>query len=53
VVALLTHIKSNQIVRKVFLYCGFAFHVVPLLAANLLIVMDNIILMEYRRDLQG
>jgi hypothetical protein len=53
VVALLTRLKDQHRVRKVFLYCGLPFALVPLLAANLLNVMDNIVFMEYRRDLQG
>jgi hypothetical protein len=36
----------------VHLYCGLPFHVIPLLAANLLHVIDNVIFMEFRRDLQ-
>lgn len=52
VVALLTRLNNENGLSMVHLYCGLPFHVVPLLAANLLNVVQNIIFMEYRRDLQ-
>jgi hypothetical protein len=53
VVALLEKLCSEHRIRKVYLYCGLPFHMVPLLAANLLHVIETIVFMEYRRDLQG
>jgi TIR domain len=53
VVALLIRLREEHLVRRVDLYCGLPFHVVPLLAANLLHVVENVYFMEYRRDLQG
>lgn len=53
IVALLMRLKNEHGVRTLYLFCSLPFHVVPLLAANLLHVMENIVFMEYRRDLQG
>lgn len=53
IVALLSRLSSSYCVRTVNLYCGLPFHVIPLLAANLLNVIDNVVFMEYRKDLQG
>ena len=53
VVALLKRFSEEHGVRTVNLYCGLPFHVLPLLAANLLNVIDNVIFMEYRKDLQN
>jgi hypothetical protein len=53
VVALLDRYRDQHGVRTVYLYCGLPFHMIPLLAANLLHVIENIYFMEYRRDLQG
>ena len=50
VVALLGRLRTEHGMRKVYLYCGLPFHMVPLLAANLLNVVETIIFMEYRRD---
>lgn len=53
VVALLSRLRSEHSVQVVRLFNTLPIHVVPLLAANLLNEMENIIFMEYRRDLQG
>lgn len=53
IVALLTRFKSENGIRTVQLFCGLPFNVVSLLAANLLHVIENVVFMEYRRDLQG
>ncbi|MDA3898209.1 MAG: SUMF1/EgtB/PvdO family nonheme iron enzyme [Desulfobacteraceae bacterium] len=53
VVALLLRLREQHGVRTINLFCGLPFHIIPLLAANLLHVVDNINFMEYRRDLQG
>jgi hypothetical protein len=54
IVALLKSLKSeHEELSTIYLYCGLPFSVIPLLAANLLHVAENIIFMEYRRDLQG
>jgi hypothetical protein len=53
VVALLSRLRSEYSVRTVRLFNTLPIHTVPLIAANLLNEMDNIIFMEYRRDLQG
>jgi len=52
IVALLMRYSEEYDIRTVHLYCGLPFHVIPLLAANLLHVIDNVIFMEFRRDLQ-
>jgi hypothetical protein len=53
VVALLTRLRAEHSVRTVRLFNALPIHVVPLLAANLLHEVDNLVFMEYRRDLQG
>jgi hypothetical protein len=53
IVALLMHLNTKYGVRTIYLFCGLPFHVVPLLAANLLHVVEEVTFMEYRRDLQG
>ncbi len=53
VVALLLRIHTENGVRRVYLFCGLPDNVLPLLAANLVHVMDNVVFMEYRKDLQG
>ncbi|MGD2088751.1 MAG: toll/interleukin-1 receptor domain-containing protein [Candidatus Aminicenantes bacterium] len=53
VVALLDKLRSEHRIRKIYLYLGLPFHMIPLLAANLLHVIETIVFMEYRRDLQG
>ena len=53
IVALLNRFAHEHQTRTVYLYCGLPFHVIPLLAANLLHVVDHLIFMEYRRDLQS
>jgi len=53
VVALLTRFRNDHGANTVYLYCSLPFNVVPLLAANLLHVMDTVIFMEYRYDLKG
>jgi hypothetical protein len=53
VVALLENLRCEHRIRKIYLYCGLPFHMVPLLAAKLLHVVDTIVFMEFRRDLQG
>jgi hypothetical protein len=53
VVALLTRLRDQQGLNTVHLYCGLPFPMVPLLAANLLHVVPNVVFMEYRSDLQG
>ncbi|CAH1191524.1 hypothetical protein NTGBS_130031 [Candidatus Nitrotoga sp. BS] len=53
IVALLLRIKREHGVRTVYLFTTLPFHVLPLLGANLLHVMENIVFMEYRRDLQS
>ncbi len=53
VVALLIRLRSEHGVRTIHLFCTLPFHVLPLLGANLLHVMESVIFMEYRRDLQG
>ncbi len=53
VVALLLRIRDQHGVRMVNLFCGLPFHMVPLLAANLLHVVENVNFMEYRYDLKG
>jgi len=53
VVALLLRIHIENGVRRVYLFCGLPDNVFPLLAANLGHVMDNVVFMEYRKDLQG
>lgn len=53
IVALLKDLTRKFEGLTIYLYCGLPFSVIPLLAANLLLVAKNIIFMEYRRDLQG
>ena len=53
VVALLDRLRDENGISKVYLYCTLPFHVVPLLAANLLHSVSTVIFMEYRRDLQN
>ncbi len=53
VVALLDRLVAENGIRKVYLYSGLPFHATPLLAANMLNVVDDVVFMEYRRDLQG
>jgi len=53
IVALLTRLRAAHRLHRVYLFCGLPFHVIPLLAANLLNVVDDVVFMEYRRDLQG
>lgn len=53
VVALLSRLRAEHSVRTVCLYNALPISVVPLLSANLLHAVDNIVFMEYRRDLQG
>ena len=53
VVSLLLRLKEEHQTRKVYFFCGLPFHVLPLLGANLLHVMDNVIFMEFLRDLVG
>src|SRR5262249_31607412 len=53
VVALLKRLRRENQTRTVYLFNGLPFHVIPLLAANLLYVVENIVFMEYRRDLEG
>lgn len=52
VVALLSRLRAEHSVRTVRLFNALPVSVVPLLAANLLNEVDNIVFMEYRRDLQ-
>lgn len=53
VVALLGRLKRRGL-RRVHLYTTLPFHAVPLLAANLKkYVVDELVFMEYRSDLQG
>jgi hypothetical protein len=53
VVALLTRLRREHRVQTVCLYNALPIHIVPLMAANLLHEVDNVVFMEYRRDLQG
>jgi hypothetical protein len=54
VVALLGRLYKENGVRKVRLYTSLPFHALPLLGANLKrYVMDEVVFMEYRSDLQG
>lgn len=53
IVALLGRLRSDHGTRRIQLYCGLPIHVVPLLAANLLHVVPDVLFMEYRRDLRG
>lgn len=53
IVALLMRLRDKNHISTVNLFCGLPFNVLPLLSANLLHVVENIIFMEYRRDLQG
>ncbi len=53
VVALLDRLVAGNGLRKVYLYSGLPFHATPLLAANMLHVAKNIVVMEHRRDLDG
>ncbi len=53
IVALLLRLKREHRVCTIYLFCALPFHVLPLLGANLLHVMDTVVFMEYRRDLQG
>jgi hypothetical protein len=53
IVALVTRLRDNNNISTLFLFCGLPFNIMPLLSANLLHVVDNLIFMEYRRDLQG
>lgn len=50
VVAVLLHLKREYNVRTIYLFCGLPFHVLPLLAANLLHVVDEVIFMEFNRE---
>jgi hypothetical protein len=52
VVALLTRVRRDHGVHTVRLFNTLPIHVAPLLAANLLHETDNLVFMEYRRDLQ-
>lgn len=51
VIALLLRLNKDHGIRKIYLFCGLPFSVIPLLAANLLYVVDNLVFMEYRKDL--
>ncbi len=51
VVALLGRLRTDHNTKTIYLYCGLPFHMVPILAANLLNIGINVIFMEYRRDL--
>lgn len=53
VIALLSRISMENKVRTVYLFCGLPDNVLPLLAANLVHVMDNVVFMEYRKALQA
>jgi hypothetical protein len=53
VVALLSRLRSEHSVRTVCLYNSLPVFAMPLLSANLLNEMDNIVFMEYRSDLQN
>ena len=53
VVALLLRLREKHGVKTIDLFCGLPFNVIPLLAADLLHVVDKINFMEYRRDLKG
>lgn len=53
VVALLIRLGQVHGVRSVRIFLDLPFHAVPLLAANLLNIVDNIVFMENRKDLQG
>lgn len=53
VVALLGKLRTNHGVKNIVLYTTLPFHALPLLAANLLFVVDSVVLMEYRRDLES
>jgi hypothetical protein len=53
VVALLIRLGQTHGVRTVRIFLDLPFHAVPLLSANLLNIVDNIVFMENRKDLQG
>ncbi len=53
VVALLSRLRAEHSVQTICLYNALPVSVMPLLAANLLHAVDNIVFMEHRRDLQG
>jgi hypothetical protein len=54
IVALLNDLKNrHDELSTILLFCGLPISVIPLLAANLLNVVENVIFMEYRKDLQG
>lgn len=52
VVALLQRLRREHNITKIYLYTGLPFHVLPILACNLLHVIHQTVFMEYRRDLQ-
>ena len=52
IVALLTRLKTEHNTQTVYLFCGLPFHVIPILSANLLHTIDEIVFMEYRKDLK-
>lgn len=52
VVAVLSRFQSQHGTRQLRFYCDLPVNVVPLVAANLTHVIDNVAFMEYRRDLQ-
>lgn len=52
IIALLMDLKRQHAgLSTVLLFCGLPFSVTPLLAAQLLHVVDNVVFMEYRKDL--
>lgn len=50
VVALLLRLRKENNVRAIDLYCSLPFHVIPIFAANLLHVIDNVTFMEFDRS---
>ena len=52
VVALLVRLKKEHKIKIIYLYTSLPFAVLPILSANLLHVIDKIIFMEFRKDLQ-
>ena len=50
VVAVLQKYKDNNGVHSIQLFCTLPFHMIPLLSANLLHVVRNVIFMEYARE---
>ncbi|MCX6579080.1 MAG: CHAT domain-containing protein [Candidatus Aminicenantes bacterium] len=54
IIALLMDLKKQHAgLSTILLFCGLPFSVTPLLAAQLLHVVDNVVFMEYRKDLVG